>query len=113
MRKEESILFPYIQFLELSLEADLSAPAPQFGTVENPIRMMMSEHDTDGRRLERMRELTNDYALPLNACPSFTALYAGLQDLEHDLHRHIHLENNVLFPQAVELEEKVMASAIG
>jgi regulator of cell morphogenesis and NO signaling len=68
--------------------------------------MMMQEHDTAGDLLVKMRRITNDYSLPEGACPSFKALYFGLQDLEKDLHRHIHLENNVLFPQAVELEQK-------
>ena len=104
MRKEESVLFPYIQQLESSHNANLSVPAPHFGTVQNPIRMMMADHDADGERLQRMRKITGDYTLPDDACPSFTALYAGLQDLESDLHRHIHLENNVLFPAAALLE---------
>jgi len=65
----------------------------------------MMEHDLDGDRLRKMREITKDYKLPDGACPSFTALYAGLEELELDLHRHIHLENNVLFPAAAELEQ--------
>ena len=109
MRKEENILFPYIQSVESALNAGRPAPMPHFGSVENPIRMMMSEHDTDGERLRRMREVTNDYLLPEGACPTYTALFAGLQDLERDLHKHIHLENNVLFPAAVKLEEPAMA----
>ena len=104
MRKEEVVLFPYILELDAASAAGREAPVPHFGTVENPIRMMMSEHDTDGERLRKMREITNDYTLPQGACPSFTALYAGFEDLERDLHRHIHLENNVLFPAAVKLE---------
>jgi regulator of cell morphogenesis and NO signaling len=104
MRKEEVVLFPYILELDAASAAPTEAPFPHFGTVENPIRMMMSEHDTDGERLRKMREITNDYTLPEGACPSFTALYAGFEDLERDLHRHIHLENNVLFPAAVKLE---------
>jgi regulator of cell morphogenesis and NO signaling len=110
MRKEEVVLFPYILQLESAASAGLSAPPAHFGTVENPVRMLMSEHDTDGDRLRRMRELTNDYTLPEGACPSFTALYAGLEDLERDLHRHIHLENNVLFPTAVELEQRLLSA---
>ena len=110
MRKEEVVLFPYILQLESAASAGLSAPPAHFGTVENPVRMLMSEHDTDGDRLRQMRELTNDYTLPEGACPSFTALYAGLEDLERDLHRHIHLENNVLFPTAVELEQRLLSA---
>lgn len=107
MRKEEVVLFPYIQELERATKANLSAPIPHFGTVANPIRMMMSDHEEDGERLRIMREVSNDYKPPDGACPSFTALYAGLEDLEKDLHRHIHLENNVLFPTAVDLERQV------
>ena len=109
MKKEETVLFPYIQMLESSLSGDVSADPPRFGTVENPIRMMMLDHEADGERLRKIREISNEYALPDGACPSFTALYAGLQDLEKDLHRHIHLENNVLFPSAVNLECKAFA----
>lgn len=109
MRKEENVLFPYIQQLESSSLNGTSAAPPHFGTVENPIRMMMADHEQDGERLRIMREISNDYTLPDGACPSFTALYAGLQDLEMDLHRHIHLENNVLFPAATELERNAFA----
>jgi regulator of cell morphogenesis and NO signaling len=104
MQKEENILFPYIFELDAAAKRNSLPPVPHFGTVRNPIRMMMLEHDVDGDRLREMRRLTNDYTLPEGACPSFTALYAGLEDLERDLHRHIHLENNVLFPAAAELE---------
>ena len=104
MMKEEHVLFPYIRRLDMTAKAGLPAPFAPFGTVQNPIRVMMNEHDIDGDRLAQMRSITRDYQLPADACPSFTALYAGLQDLERDLHRHIHLENNVLFPAAAELE---------
>ena len=89
------------------MSGNTAAALPHFGTVQNPIRMMMADHDEDGERLRLMREIADDYTLPEGACPSFTALYAGLQDLERDLHRHIHLENNVLFPAAVELERSI------
>lgn len=72
--------------------------------------MMMVDHEADGARLRKMRHISSDYTLPEGACPSFTALYAGLQDLEKDLHRHIHLENNVLFPAAVNLERSTIAN---
>jgi regulator of cell morphogenesis and NO signaling len=104
MQKEENVLFPYIQQLEMAVNSGSAPPMPHFGTVENPVRMMMRDHEGDGLRLSRIRQLTNHFTAPEGACPSFTALYAGLQDLERDLHRHIHLENNVLFPAAVELE---------
>ncbi|MEQ1764008.1 MAG: iron-sulfur cluster repair di-iron protein [Pyrinomonadaceae bacterium] len=110
MRKEEAVLFPYIQMLESSIAGNSPAAPPHFGTVANPIRMMMADHEEDGERLRVMREITDDYTLPEGACPSYTALYAGLQDLEKDLHRHIHLENNVLFPAAVDLERSILVS---
>ena len=105
MRKEEIVLFPYVLELETATNRGLPSPRPSFGNVKNPIRMLMMEHDLDGERLRKMREIAKDYELPDGACPSFTALYAGLEELELDLHRHIHLENNVLFPAAAELEQ--------
>lgn len=109
MRKEEAVLFPYIQTLESSFAYDTDVAPPNFGSVQNPVRMMMVDHEADGERLRKMRQIAADYNLPDGACPSFTALYAGLQDLEKDLHRHIHLENNVLFPVAIELESRALA----
>jgi regulator of cell morphogenesis and NO signaling len=111
MRKEEMVLFPYIKTLENSFARNLSVLPPHFRTVQNPVRMMLEEHDAAGDFLRRMREKSGDYQVPPEACPSFKALYSGLEDLERDLHRHIHLENNVLFPQAIELEVKCFADA--
>jgi len=107
MRKEEAVLFPFIKQMELSAAGQFPAFPPPFGTVQNPVRMMMQEHDVAAEQLRQMRTITRDYTLPPDACPSFTALYFGLKELEKDLHRHVHLENNVLFDQAIELEKKV------
>lgn len=107
MRKEEMVLFPYIKTLEGSVGESLLVAEPHFKTVRNPVRMMMREHTAAGDLLLQMRQISRNYALPEGACPSFRALYFALEDLEKDLHRHIHLENNVLFPQAVELEQKI------
>jgi regulator of cell morphogenesis and NO signaling len=104
MAKEEMILFPYIRELDNARSRRRISAPPHFGTIRNPVRMMMFEHEWAGDLLRRMRSLSSDYAAPEGACPSFVALYAGLEDLEKDLHRHIHLENNVLFEQAFELE---------
>jgi len=104
MRKEENVLFPYIQQMETAVRLGSAPPLPHFGTVENPVRMMTRDHEGDGLRLAKIRQITNHFTPPDGACPSYTALYAGLEDLEKDLHRHIHLENNVLFPAAIELE---------
>jgi regulator of cell morphogenesis and NO signaling len=108
LRKEENVLFPFIKHLEMSATRNLSTPRPPFGTVKNPVRMMMTEHDTAGDILRKMREAAKDYVVPEGACPSFRALYFGFEELEKDLHQHIHLENNVLFPRAVALEQKVI-----
>lgn len=102
--KEEQVLFPYVEQTERSESPVFSC----FGTVHNPIRMMLSEHDTAGDMLRKMRQLTNDYALPEGACPSYTALFHRLEAFERDLHQHIHLENNLLFPKAIELEERMV-----
>ena len=104
MLKEEMVLFPYIRDLEYRLSNDLTAPFPAFGTVRHPISMMAVEHEEVGELLSRMRGITGDYALPDGACPSFTALYHRLEAFERDIHQHIHLENNLLFPRSVELE---------
>ncbi len=106
LQKEEQILFPYIAELERAGQLGTAPPPSRFGSVRNPIRMMMMEHDTAGGLLRELRTVTSGYALPADACTSFQALYAGLVKLEEDLHRHIHLENNILFPRALALEEE-------
>jgi regulator of cell morphogenesis and NO signaling len=108
MQKEEQVLFPYIKELEVAAEQNKPVNIPHFGTVQNPVRMMMFEHDAAGDILKAMRRLSNDYTTPPDSCPSFKGLYAGLEDLEKDLHRHIHLENNVLFPKAIAAETDIV-----
>jgi regulator of cell morphogenesis and NO signaling len=112
MMKEENVLFPYICRLEDDLSKQIQGSLPPFGTVQHPIRMMRIEHDKAGDLLKQMRVLTSDYALPDDACPSFSALYSRLAEFEADLHQHIHLENNLLFPRAVELEQKTFPLAL-
>lgn len=107
MAKEERVLFPYIEEMEAAAQAHLPLPVPLFGTVQNPIRMMLLEHDAAAGILSEIREATQDFALPEDVCLSFQSLYRELQALEQDLHQHIHLENNVLFPRAAQLEGKV------
>jgi regulator of cell morphogenesis and NO signaling len=108
MRKEEMVLFPYIKSISEAASNNDQMPTPHFMTVRNPVRVMMSEHDAAGDFLRQIREFSKDFTLPDGACPSFKALYFGLEELEKDLHQHIHLENNVLFPQALELEDDVL-----
>lgn len=106
MMKEEQILFPYIEQIEEAQTNGTDAPTPFFGTARNPVRMMMAEHETVGEKLAEMRSITEDYTLPEGACTTFTAYFNLLQDLERDLHNHIHLENNILFPRAIALEDE-------
>ena len=104
LMKEETVLFPYILRMEAAVAANAPVlPAP-FGTVRNPVAMMMREHDGAGGALRSMREIARDYAAPADACISFQTLYQAMAALEADLHQHIHLENNLLFPRAVEME---------
>jgi regulator of cell morphogenesis and NO signaling len=102
--KEERVLFPIVCNLEAARAAGGQAPAAHCGSVNNPIRVMEHEHDSAGRALETMRRLTGNYTLPEGACNTYRALFSGLEELEADLHRHIHLENNILFPRAAQLE---------
>lgn len=102
--KEEQILFPYLLELERATTQNRPTPFAPFGTVNNPIRMMMMEHDTAGDLLREMRSLTTDYLVPADACISYRTLYQALEEFEADLHQHIHLENNLLFPKGVQLE---------
>jgi len=104
MFKEEQILFPYILEMEKSALQNRPAPFAPFGTVNNPIHMMMMEHDTVGDLLRELRALSSNYAVPPDGCISYQTLYQALEAFEGDLHQHIHLENNLLFPRAVELE---------
>ncbi|MFZ0793844.1 MAG: iron-sulfur cluster repair di-iron protein [Candidatus Korobacteraceae bacterium] len=106
LMKEEQMLFPYISLMEESTLAGEKAPPAMFGTVANPARMMMQEHDGAGEALRALRSVTADYTVPEDACVSYRTLYQALQDFEADLHQHIHLENNVLFPRAVAMEGK-------
>ncbi len=105
LMKEEMVLFPYILRMEEAVVAKEPVLPPPFGSVRNPITMMMHEHDGAGGALRSMRAISHGYAVPPDACISFQTLYQALAAFEADLHQHIHLENNVLFPRAVEMEQ--------
>ncbi len=102
MTKEEQILFPYVKEMAKGNGCGPSC----FGTVQNPIRVMMMEHDGAGEKLREMRQATRNYDLPQDACFSYGTLFNALLEFEADLHQHIHLENNILFPRAIELERR-------
>ena len=105
MQKEEQILFPYIERLEADVLAKRTPEPPFFGTARNPIHMMMQEHDSAGELLQEMRKLSSGYLVPKEACESYRELYRSLEEFEGDMHTHVHLENNILFPRTVALEE--------
>lgn len=105
LAKEEAVLFPYITDLERAAAIGAAKPHSCFGTVANPIAMMTQEHEGAGTLLAEIRRLSHDFTTPEDACPTFHAFYDGLKEFEQDLHQHIHLENNILFPRAIELEE--------
>jgi len=109
MPKEERVLFPYIRRLNEAEKVGASVVRPGFGSIQNPINMMEMEHEAAGNSMEAIRELSNNYTLPAYACTTYRLAFAKLQEFEADLHQHIHLENNILFPKAVALEQKVLA----
>ncbi len=104
LMKEEMVLFPYIvRMEEAAIERRPIVPAP-FGTVQNPVAMMEHEHDSAGDALRAMSAATSGYTAPADACVSYQTLYRALAEFEKDLHQHIHLENNILFPRAIAME---------
>jgi regulator of cell morphogenesis and NO signaling len=111
MFKEEQVLFPYIVSMESSFTHEFTIPKSVFGSVRFPINCMLEEHENAGELLETLRSISNNYYVPEDACSSYRALLHSLEALELDLHLHIHLENNVLFPKAIEMELSVNESA--
>ncbi len=103
--KEERVLFPYVKDLIAAKNNIQSLHAAHLGTIQNPINLMEMEHEMVGKNLDKIRELSDNYTLPEDACASFSLLYRLLDEFEEDLHLHIHLENNILFPKAIELEK--------
>lgn len=105
--KEERILFPYIKELVAANNNREPLHAAHFGSVQQPINMMEMEHEMVGKNLAEIREISNNYLLPGDACASYSLLYRMLDEFEDDLHLHIHLENNILFPKALEIEKQL------
>jgi regulator of cell morphogenesis and NO signaling len=106
LMKEEMVLFPYVIRMEEATTAHEPVLPPPFGTIQNPVSMMENEHDSAGNALRAMRKASRDYTAPTDACVSFQTLYKGLAEFEADLHQHIHLENNILFPRATAMEKR-------
>ena len=108
MKKEELILFPYIKQMVEAARNKTTLSAPGFGTVANPIAMMMEEHENEGNRFEKIVAISNNYTPPADGCNTYKVTFQMLQEFESDLHTHIHLENNILFPKAIVLQEKFL-----
>jgi regulator of cell morphogenesis and NO signaling len=104
MAKEEQILFPFMLALAAAASRNRPAPAPPFGSIQNPIRMMETEHRFVGDAMAEIRALTGEYRLPEEACTTYAVCFQELDAFERDLHVHVHLENNILFPKAAALE---------
>ncbi|RMA58717.1 iron-sulfur cluster repair di-iron protein [Ulvibacter antarcticus] len=107
MKKEELILFPAVRRMVQAERTKIRLPENHFGSVKNPIQSMMAEHDTEGDRFRHIETLSSKYTPPADACNTYRVTFSLLQEFESDLHRHIHLENNILFPGALRLEEKL------
>ena len=105
LMKEERILFPYILNMDMAIAGKGPLARGPFGSIENPVSMMEHEHDSAGAALRAMKNASNGYVAPPNACVSYHTLYGALAAFEADLHLHIHLENNILFPRAVAMEK--------
>lgn len=106
MIKEETVLFPYIKKMHDAISKGEAIEQPHFGTVENPIAMMKDEHVAEGERFVKIASLTNNYLPPADACNTYKVAFSMLQEFEQDLHKHIHLENNILFLRAVEMQSQ-------
>jgi regulator of cell morphogenesis and NO signaling len=111
MMKEERVLFPFLEAMEAAVRDGQSAPLGCFASVELPISRMLADHDDAGALLAKMRELSCGYCTPEGSCPSYRGLYQALEEFEGDLHHHVHLENNILFPRAVEMERSLKETA--
>jgi regulator of cell morphogenesis and NO signaling len=108
MKKEELVLFPWVRKMVKARQQNEPLGKPHFGSVNNPISTMMQEHDNEGERFRKISALSDQFTPPADACNTYHVGFSLLQEFEEDLHRHIHLENNILFPKAEALE-KVMA----
>jgi regulator of cell morphogenesis and NO signaling len=106
--KEEQILFPFIKKLQMLEKTSEALPATTFGMIEQPISVMLHEHETVGGELRQIRELLNDYSVPDDACTTLQLVYKELEAFESDIHKHVFLENTILFPKAIRLEKDLL-----
>lgn len=109
LKKEELVLFPYIKAMEEAQANHYHLSPPHFGHVHNPIKMMEEDHDAEGERFRTIAKLSNDYTVPADGCQTYKVAFAMLKEFEEDLHTHIHLENNILFPKSIALYNQINA----
>ena len=111
MKKEELILFPFVRNLARSQRTGVPLKTPHFGTVENPVNAMMADHNDEGERFGRMNAVSGNFTPPADGCTTYNTAFSMLREFEEDLHLHIHLENNIMFPRAIELEKQLAQAA--
>ena len=111
MKKEELMLFPFVRNLAKSERTGEHLRTPHFGTVENPVHAMMADHNDEGERFERMGAASNGFTTPADGCATYATAFKMLKEFEEDLHLHIHLENNIMFPRAIALEKSLAHAA--
>lgn len=104
MKREELMLFPQVRKMFINHKEGKESVARLFGSFKNPISTMMKDHTDEGARFKQIRTLSNDYEVPSDGCNSYKVTYKLLEEFEKDLHLHIHLENNILYPKAIDLE---------
>lgn len=109
MKKEELIVFPFIKKMVKAKEEGIAITAPNFESIQFPIQAMMDEHTNEGDRFRLIEALSNNYTTPEDGCNTYKVTFALLKEFEQDLHLHIHLENNILFPRAIELEKELFS----
>lgn len=108
MKKEELVLFPFIRKMVKAKAQGTKVEKPHFGTIQNPIKTMIDEHNIEGDRFDKIAALSKNYTPPPDACNTYRVTFGLLKEFEDDLHMHIHLENNILFPKAIELEKELI-----
>lgn len=107
MKKEELILFPFIRKMVKRKAGEQLKNPPYFGSVTNPVEMMMEEHAAEGERFRKIASLSDNYTVPADGCGTYRVTFALLKEFEEDMHLHVHLENNILFPNAIALEKQL------
>ena len=109
MKKEELMLFPFIRKIATAAISGAKVAAPPFGSISNPVNAMLADHEAEGERSQKIRTLTNNFQTPADGCNTYKLTFKLLEEFETDLHQHIHIENNILFPKSIALEPSVLA----